>query len=44
MITLSEILAWDRKSYLTHVILLSLSRDNCHWLYWVLELMYKVVT
>ena len=34
-IRISEILPWDRKSYLTHVILPRLSRDDyIHWLYW----------
>ena len=34
-IRISEILPWDRKSYLTHAILPRLSREgNTHWLYW----------
>ena len=34
-IRISEILPWDRKSYLTHAILPRLSRkDYIHWLYW----------
>ena len=34
-IRISEILPWDRKSYLTHAILPRLSReDSVHWLYW----------
>ena len=33
-IRISEILPWDRKSYLSHAILLMLSReDYIHWLY-----------
>ena len=34
-IRISEILPWDRKSYLTHAILPRLSREGyIHWLYW----------
>ena len=34
-IRISDILPWDRKSYLTHVILPRLSREGyTHWLYW----------
>ena len=34
-IGISEILTWDRKSYLTHAILPRLSGEgNIHWLYW----------
>ena len=34
-IRVSDILPWDRKSYLTHVILSRLSREGyIHWLYW----------
>ena len=34
-IRISEILPWDRKSYLTHAILPRLSRDGyIHWLFW----------
>ena len=34
-IRISEILPWDRKSYLTHAILTRLSREGfIHWLYW----------
>ena len=34
-IRISEILPWDKKSYLTHAILHRLSRDGyIHWLYW----------
>ena len=34
-IRISEILPWDRKSYLTHAILPRLTRDGyIHWLYW----------
>ena len=34
-IRISEILPWDRKSYLTHAILPRLSRECfTHWLYW----------
>ena len=34
-IGISEILTWDRKSYLTHAILPRLSREGyIHWLYW----------
>ena len=34
-ISLSEILPWDRKSYLTHAILPRLSCESyIHWLYW----------
>ena len=34
-IRISEILPWDRKSYLTNAILLRLSREGyIHWLYW----------
>ena len=33
-IRISEILPWDRKSYLTNAILLMLSREGyIHWLY-----------
>ena len=32
---MSEILSWDRKSYLAHTILHRLSREGyIHWLYW----------
>ena len=34
-IRISEILPWDRKSYLTHAILPKLSCESyTHWLYW----------
>ena len=34
-IRISEIVPWDRKSYLTHAILPRLSRKGLlHWLYW----------
>ena len=34
-IRISEILPWDRKSYLTHAILARLSHDGyIHWLFW----------
>ena len=34
-IPISEILPWDRKSYLTHAILPMLSREGyIHWLNW----------
>ena len=34
-IRISEILTWDRKSYLTQAILPRLSREGyIHWLYW----------
>ena len=34
-IRISEILPWDRKSYLTHAILPRLSCEGyIHWLYW----------
>ena len=34
-IRISEIIPWDRKSYLTHAILPRLSREGyIHWLYW----------
>ena len=34
-IRISEILPWDRKSYLTQAILARLSREGyIHWLYW----------
>ena len=33
-IGISEILTWDRKSYLTHVILPRFSREAVHWLFW----------
>ena len=34
-IRISEILPWDRKSYLTHAILPRLLREGyIHWLYW----------
>ena len=34
-IRISEILPWDRKSYLTHAILPRVSREGfIHWLYW----------
>ena len=34
-IRISEILPWDRKSYLTHAILPRLSPEGfIHWLYW----------
>ena len=34
-IGISEILPWDRKSYLTHPILPRLSGEGyMHWLYW----------
>ena len=34
-IKISEILFWDRKSYLSHAILPRLSREGyMHWLYW----------
>ena len=34
-IRISEILPWDRQSYLTHAILPRLSREGyIHWLYW----------
>ena len=37
-IRISEILPWDRKSYLTHAILLRLSYEGfIHWLYWNLR-------
>ena len=40
-IGVSEILPWDRKSYLTHAILLRLSREGCTFV--VLELTHMVV-
>ena len=34
-IRISEILHWDRKSYVTHTILPRLSHEKfIHWLYW----------
>ena len=34
-IRISDILLWDRKSYLTHAILPKLTREGyIHWLYW----------
>ena len=34
-ISKTDILLWDRKSYLTHAILPRLSREGyIHWLYW----------
>ena len=37
-IRISEILTWDRKSYLTHAILPRLSREGyIHWLHWNLR-------
>ena len=34
-IRISDILPWDRKSYLTHAILPRLSREGyLYWLYW----------
>ena len=36
-VRISEILPWDRKSYLTHAILPRLSSEGfIHWLYWIL--------
>ena len=40
-IRIAEILAWVRNSYLTHVILSRLSREDCSLV--VLELMHMVV-
>ena len=35
LIRISEILPWDRKSYLSHVIIPRLSHEGyTHWLYW----------